>query len=74
MSSEDTKCDLGACPVCGAAHEVLNIGDDYWVVCHDHKTKWWIGSNIFCGWRFDHEGMWRENQERLATYDAVYRA
>lgn len=43
----------------------------HWFVCDDHKTKWWVGSNLFDGWRYQDEETWRKNERILAGYTAV---
>jgi hypothetical protein len=41
---------FGGCPDCGypgTNDGFLNIGRDHWYVCHLHRTKWRVGSNLF---------------------------
>ncbi len=40
-------------------------------MCHRHKTKWHVGSNLFSGWRDEIEEVWRLNRFRLAEYMTV---
>ena len=62
----------GNCPVCGyEADEWLNVGKKHWQVCHEHKTKWSIGSNLFSSWHDETEQDWLRNQTRLAEYREV---
>ena len=61
----------GACPHCRKYEDILNLGRDYWSVCHTHKTKWWIGSNLFSSWRNETEDDWTQNKYRLAEYVQV---
>jgi len=44
---------FGGCPTCGMTNGFVNDGADHWFVCDRHKTKWWVGSNLFSGWRDD---------------------
>ena len=41
----------GACPECG---EVMHYGSgpNDWFVCHEHKIRWCVGSNLFSAWRW----------------------
>ena len=38
---------VGGCPECGGNHGYLSVGCEHWFVCHDHKTKWCVGTNLF---------------------------
>ena len=58
----------GVCPICGRNNGFISIGRDHWVVCHTHRTKWCVGSNLFSGWRELSEEDHRRNYYRLATY------
>jgi hypothetical protein len=62
---------FGGCPHCGQTNGCMNIGRDHWFVCHTHKTKWCIGSNLFSSWREQTEEDWRKNEYRLSTYMVV---
>lgn len=44
---------FGVCPVCGDSDGHLDDGPEHWRVCHKHKhkLKWWIGTNLFSGWK-----------------------
>ncbi len=61
----------GSCPHCGDADVMFNIGPDHWVVCHAHKTKWRIGSNLYSSWRDQTEADWTRNSYLLSTYMTV---
>jgi hypothetical protein len=30
---------------------MTNFGRDHWLVCVRDKVRWYIGSNLFSGWR-----------------------
>jgi len=47
MSDKDYDNYFGGCPECGGTHGYLNVNRNHWFVCDDHKTAWFIGSNIF---------------------------
>jgi len=45
----DEKMDgyWGLCPVCHKTDGYVNVGNDHWFICREHKTKWCIGANLF---------------------------
>ena len=62
---------FGGCPTCGLNDGCFSIGRDHWFVCHQHKTKWWIGSNLFSSWRELTEEEHTRNYYRLCDYREV---
>jgi hypothetical protein len=34
------------CPECGQ-YEGHNVGDENWIVCHQHRVRWIVGNNLF---------------------------
>ena len=62
---------FGVCPLCRRTDGFLNVGRDHWFVCHAHRVKWFVGSNLFSGWRDEGELSWRRNQHQLATYQDI---
>ena len=62
---------FGGCPTCGKCEAVLNIERTHWHVCHTHKVKWCVGSNLFSSWRDEDETVWSQNAEVLKGYDEV---
>jgi hypothetical protein len=61
----------GGCPVCRRNDGCVSVGPDHWYVCHRHKTKWLIGSNLFSIWRHLTEEEHMRNFYRLSTYRKV---
>jgi hypothetical protein len=61
----------GDCPMCGRNDGYLNIGRGHWFLCHAHRTKWFIGSNLFSSWREEDEETWVRNSALLANYEEV---
>ena len=61
----------GACPKCGDTSGCLNIGRAHWFRCDEHRTKWYVGENMYSGWREETEEEWRANRDRLAYYREV---
>lgn len=62
---------FGGCPECGRNDGYLNVGREHWGMCDKHKTKWWIGSNLFSSWKEETEEEWKKNAERLSAYQEV---
>ena len=62
---------FGVCPICRDAGIVLNDHRDHWMVCHAHKVRWYLGSNLFSGWQDETERDWADHCKVLAGYQAV---
>ena len=62
---------FGLCPVCHRTDGHLNIGRSHVYVCHVHKNRWPVGSNLFSDWRKESEETWDRNAELLAGYTEV---
>ncbi|MGJ8583878.1 MAG: hypothetical protein ACSHXD_07305 [Marinosulfonomonas sp.] len=62
---------FGVCPVCKNYSGCLNIGRDHWFYCETHKTKWWIGSNLFSSWRNQTDEEHSQNASILSEYSDV---
>jgi hypothetical protein len=56
---------FGTCPECHKTDGYINIGKSHWFLCKKHRTRWWVGSNLFSSWRDQTE----EEQRRL--YDEL---
>ena len=61
----------GNCPVCGYTDGHVNISCNHWFVCHQHKTKWFAGSNLFSNWQLEREVDWLGNAVLLGQYQDV---
>ena len=44
---------FGGCPGCTLNNGHLNVGRTHWIVCHKHRVRWCVGSNLFSGWRYE---------------------
>ena len=62
---------FGNCPVCGETDGFVNICCNHWYVCHEHKNKWFVGSNLFPNRDFENEYDWAENTKLLDGYNEV---
>ena len=62
---------FGGCPECGDQDGYVNVGRSHWIVCDPHRTKWWVGENLFSSWRDEDEETWRKNKVMLAGYREV---
>ena len=61
----------GGCPLCGKNDGYLNLGRSHWFVCHEHRTKWCRGENLFSTWREESPADWDENWRRIGDYCEV---
>jgi hypothetical protein len=61
----------GLCPHCFHNDGCLNIGPSHFQVCHQCKTCWNLGANLFSAWRHEDEETWKKNAELLYTYKEV---
>ncbi|TCL70558.1 hypothetical protein [Rhizobium sp. BK251] len=62
--------DLGGCPKCGGSI-VLSDGPQHWGHCWDHKTKWYIGRNLFSVWGDLSEEQHQDVRELLSACQEV---
>jgi hypothetical protein len=46
---------FSVCPVCHSNDGFLNAGKGHWFVCHEHRVRWFVGSNLFSAWREETE-------------------
>jgi hypothetical protein len=62
----------GNCPRClVGSGEHLNVGPRHWFVCHDCKTKWSGGEDVFSGWLHEDRTVHLENARLLDGYTSV---
>lgn len=54
---------FGGCPQCGGHDGVFNAGRGHWFVCHEHRTRWFVGSNLFSSWKLETEAQQRHAYE-----------
>src|SRR4028118_1791599 len=69
--SENVGTYFGRCPECDSLGEKLNINQDHWFVCHEHKVKWNVGSNSMSDWQVESTEMWEQNEAALSEYREV---
>jgi hypothetical protein len=62
---------FGDCPKCGKNDGYVNIQRAHWFVCDEHGVKWFVGTNLFSGWRYESEQDWEHNYALLAGYREV---
>jgi ssDNA-binding Zn-finger/Zn-ribbon topoisomerase 1 len=62
---------FGECPECGAEGVCLNIYKTQFMVCHEHKVCWCIGTCLLDGWQDESEETWKKNKELLNTYTRI---
>jgi hypothetical protein len=56
---------FGVCPICRKHDGYINVGRGHWFLCHEHKIKWFAGSNLFDSWKEQTE------EEQRKRYDAL---
>ena len=49
----------------------MNVGPAHYFVCHEHRTRWMAGYNLFSTWRQQTVADWHSNQQEIADYDEV---
>jgi hypothetical protein len=62
---------FGWCPECGKADGFLNIERDHFAYCDAHRTRWFVGANLFSGWRHENEATWDRNRQHIEHYRDV---
>lgn len=62
-TASDLNSHFGLCPMCKRTDGFLNAGRGHWFVCHEHRVRWFVGSNLCSAWRDE-----TEDQQRHA-YD-----
>ena len=72
MSDEaDVESYWGICPKCLRNDGFLNVGRHNWVVCHEHKARWCVGSNLFSNHLMESAADWERNKAILEGYENV---
>jgi hypothetical protein len=61
----------GGCPVCGKNDGYLNLGAQHWFICRTHKTKWFVGENLFDSWMTQTIPQHLVAEQVLQTYHEV---
>ncbi len=56
---------FGTCPDCGDHDGYLSVGSGHWFYCRTHRTRWFIGSNLFSAWRDETEAEQRARFDEL---------
>jgi hypothetical protein len=69
--SESPNGYFGLCPTCGQTDGYLNINRDHYFVCHEHKLRWLVGSNLFSTWRDEEPEVWQQNKALLSGYREI---
>jgi hypothetical protein len=62
---------FGGCPECGDYDIMLNMQCAHYYVCHEHRTAWCIGSNLFSSWEYEDADTWQHNYALLQEYTKV---
>lgn len=60
------------CDQCGAAGPIMNIGEQHWSFCSEHRTAWCLHTDgRWTAWKGETLDRWQENARRLATLRVV---
>jgi hypothetical protein len=62
---------FGGCPKCGRQDGLYNVSKQHWFVCHTHKVRWTVGSNILSNWCDETEDDQRERWQVVADYEDI---
>jgi hypothetical protein len=64
---------FGVCPHCRKHSGYINVGRGHWMLCDEHKVKWFVGSNLFDSWRFETEDEQRKiyDERGIGGYQEV---
>ena len=69
--AEPTTDYFGVCPTCHKNDGCLNIGRTHVFVCHEHRVRWSVGSNLFSSWKDETQADWDANAKRICGYQEV---
>lgn len=61
----------GTCPVCHEQPVIANVGRKHFASCEDHAVYWFIGENLFSGWRDESPELWERNRAFLRACKCV---
>jgi hypothetical protein len=61
---------FGGCPLCGRTDGYINMAA-HWFVCDNHRTRWFIGTNLFSSWKNETEADWERGRQKLESYAEV---
>jgi hypothetical protein len=62
---------FGFCPYCGHNDGFLNFGPNHWFICHQHQSRWFVGSNLFDCWKEESEEDWQRTKAKIESYREV---
>ena len=62
---------FAGCPKCGGSDGYLNVCRQHWAICHEHRTKWDIGLNLFPLGQDENSEVWEQNADELSYYRLV---
>lgn len=69
------ECDhFGLCPECRRQGVCICIGRAHWFMCEIHKTCWYVGDNLFRGWREQTPAELESDKKLLETCRVVQAA
>jgi hypothetical protein len=71
LSSGAFQGHFGGCPYCGFSEGPHHVGRVQWLVCPEHRVRWWIGENLFRSWRSETPVEWERTRRWLNDFRIV---
>lgn len=62
---------FGGCPYCGDSDGPHHVGRAHWLVCPEHRVRWWIGENLFRAWRSESPAEWEATRQWLSGFQVA---
>lgn len=67
----DSRYHHGGCPECGGEGNLVHVGRQQWLVCHEHRLAWLIGENLYSGWRDLKPEQHEANRQMIERYTVI---
>jgi hypothetical protein len=55
LEDADNLQEIGVCPYCLNADDLLHIGPHHFVVCWEHRCSWFVPYELFGDWGWDEQ-------------------
>lgn len=65
MTDTTLETHFGTCPECHETDGYISVGRGHWFYCSTHRTRWFVGENLFDSWKHETE------EEQRARYDEL---
>lgn len=71
LAYADSSYHHGGCPECGSGGDLVHVGRQQWLVCHEHRLAWLIGENLYSGWRDLQPEQHEANRLMIESYTVI---